>query len=84
MKSYLLFILLFVFALNASVFAQNHQGGKIELGDLEVHGSVRKPMIQYIESDQIMKRKIRELSLKRFQEFEAELLKPASPQGVMP
>jgi hypothetical protein len=47
----------------------------IDVGDLEVKGEVRRPFIQYIDTDKAAENMIPDLAKKELHDFEQELLK---------
>jgi hypothetical protein len=46
-----------------------------DVGDLEVNGGVRKPLLGYIETNQALDEHIRDTSLSKLEAFEAKITK---------
>jgi hypothetical protein len=52
----------------------------IDLGELDVAGEVRRPMLELVESDQAVRKVLPELARRKAQEIQARLLRYTSPE----
>ncbi|MBC7692508.1 MAG: hypothetical protein H7222_12155 [Methylotenera sp.] len=54
----------------------------INVGDLEISGEIRKPMLQYVDSDQANIRLLPKLAREQLTNFEAQLLQPLKVSDI--
>jgi len=65
----------------AALAAQNAGQKTINIGDLEVRGEVRRPMLQFVDSDRQTMESLADMSRTEFEKYERELLVPAQAKG---
>ena len=52
----------------------------LDLGDLEIKGEIRKPLVRYFESDQASRAIVPQLAREQLLDFEATLTSPSRPE----
>lgn len=70
------FLLLLILS-SISVFADSNSPGKtIDLGQLEIEGELRRPNVQWLDSQKRLKEYVSRIYAEQFHHLEDELLKP--------
>jgi hypothetical protein len=59
--------------MNSALAESASTGKSVNIGDLEINGAVRKPLIGYIDSDRALHESTGQVSKSKLQEFEKRL-----------
>lgn len=69
---------LFILILSSFSYCEENDSKVIDLGEMSVTGEVRKPSIQWIDSQKSVKEHLPSLLKGEFERFEEQLLRPSS------